>query len=60
MADQRHILAGVRLLFVPLAAVCTYLLVRLAVGGALGVALGLALATAVSLLFFKRAQRDRR
>ena len=60
MADQRHVLAGVRLLFIPLAAVGTYLLVRLAVDGAIGVTLGLVLATAVSLLFFKRAQRDRR
>ncbi len=59
MADQRHVLAAVRLMFIPLAAVGTYLLVRLSVEGALGVALALVLATAVSLLIFRKAQRDR-
>jgi Na+-driven multidrug efflux pump len=59
MADQRHVLAGIRLMFIPLAALGTYLLVRSAVEGALGVALALVLATVVSLLLYKKVQRDR-
>ncbi len=44
---------------IPLAALGAYFLVRSVVEGDLGVALAIVLATVVSLLLYKKVQRDR-